>query len=123
MDGGEQGSAAGAPGDPASADEERRTGSRLSDRPPVRLTNLAAEVYDISRTGACLLYGTALPIGEALVVELQDELDGSLQSVAAVVVWWLDGRLGLRWAELTPDQDRWLLDRFQIWLAARFGDD
>jgi hypothetical protein len=105
--------------DPAPAEPapERRRHARHSSAPPLRVGGLPGAVYDISRSGICLTTDTPVPLDTRYSLLLTDLLDGSVRRLEAEAIWRADGRIGLRWADLTPEQDAWLLDRFQAWLA------
>jgi hypothetical protein len=100
---------------------ERRRSPRHADCPPLQVVGLKAIVHDVSRTGVCLVVEDLLETGTRLGLVLQDALNHSRQAFDAEVVWTMSGRAGLRWLNLTPEQDRWMFDRFRAWLAALDG--
>jgi hypothetical protein len=62
-----------------------------------------------------------LPVGEQYPIVLEDGIDGSTISIVAEVMWTRQGRAGLRWVELTAQQDVWLLNHFQSWFQHMQG--
>jgi hypothetical protein len=89
----------------------------MDDSPPVRITGVQATVHDISRSGICLDIQETLHPGERRTLRLDDELDGSTQEFEAEVVWAHSARAGLRWLQLSREQDRWLFQRFLPWMG------
>lgn len=111
------------PGSPqAETGEDRRQEDRAGGSPPLTVLGLTAVVHDISRGGICLAGEGLLP-GNELDLALRDETDGTEMRARAEVVWLQDGKAGLRWLNLTPEQDQWLMMRFQLWLAHLLGDE
>jgi hypothetical protein len=101
---------------------DRRLGRRADGNPPLTVLGRSAVVHDISRGGVCLVGEGLLP-GTELDLALRDQTDHSEIQARAEVVWLQDGKAGLRWVNLTPDQDQWLMMRFQLWLADLLGDE
>jgi hypothetical protein len=82
---------------------------------------LSAVVQDVSRSGIALQVDEPVRFGEIHQLHLTDAIDESAASLEAEVVW-LDGkRAGLRWCNLTFEQDSWLRARFTAWLGAMVG--
>lgn len=65
-------------------------------------------VVDISTGGACLERDAGLEIGTRLCVFLTDEAAQHTVMLDAEVVWQHGRRVGLRWVDLDPPQQRWL---------------
>ena len=101
---------------------DRRLRPRLQDGPPLHVAGLRATVHDVSRTGIALRVQERIPPGQRVLLVLTDIMDGSRQEIQAEAVWSTGDRAGFQWVDLTPQQDRWLLQRFQIWLAAAEGN-
>jgi hypothetical protein len=95
---------------------DRRRHDRLSDCLPLQVGGLAARVHDISRRGICLILEEPVAGGDRYRLSLKDTLDGSSVSIEGEVVWSVNDRAGLRWVELSKEQDRWLFQRFTVWL-------
>ena len=100
---------------------ERRRSARRGNCPPLHVEGMAACVHDISRGGICLLMQQPVELGERYPLILVDALSHGSQNILGEVVWRSGDHAGLRWVDLTPDQDHWLLQRFQSWLAAMDG--
>jgi hypothetical protein len=72
---------------------------------------LSAVVQDVSRSGIALQVDEPVRFGEIHQLHLTDAIDESAASLEAEVVW-LDGkRAGLRWCNLTFEQESWLRAR------------
>ena len=104
------------------ADSDRRNERRADGNPPLTVLGRNAVVHDISRGGICLVAEGLVP-GASLDLALRDQTDDTELQARAEVVWLQDGKVGLRWINLTPEQDQWLMMRFQLWLADLLGDD
>jgi len=100
---------------------DRRRQDRLGNCPPLSVSGLAAAVYDVSRTGVSLLVQEPLRIGDRFHLVLTDTMDQTTLSVDAEVIWCRQGRAGLRWLELSLEQDMWLLNHFQTWFRQMDG--
>jgi hypothetical protein len=57
-----------------------------------------------------------LSAGQRLRLVLTDALDDSRQEMIAEAIWCAGRKAGLRWVDMTQEQDRWLLSRFKAWL-------
>lgn len=100
---------------------DRRRHDRLGNCPPLSVSGLPAAVYDVSRTGICLLVRAPLNAGEQYHLVLHDAIDQSALPMVAEVIWYRHGRAGLRWVDLSRDQDRWLFGRFEVWFRHMEG--
>jgi hypothetical protein len=101
---------------------ERRLERRANGNPPLTVLDRDAVVHDISRGGICLVAEGLTP-GTLMELAVRDDTDATELRADAEVVWLQDGKAGLRWLNLTPDQDQWLMTRFQLWLADLLGDE
>jgi len=81
----------------------------------------AAVVQDVSRTGISLQVDARLHRGEIYRLHLTDSIDESYETLDAEVIWCDGKRAGLRWCNLTLEQDCWLRARFKAWLGALVG--
>jgi hypothetical protein len=101
---------------------ERRTQPRLKVQLPVRDgEGHSWKVHDISRAGLSLLTDQPLTAGVALDVELVDTASGRTCAFSTQVVWSVPGepgRAGLRFVNLSQEQEGGLASRFVEWLAA-----
>jgi hypothetical protein len=101
---------------------ERRTQPRLKVHLPARGDDGHSwKVHDISRAGLSLLTDAPLTAGATLHVELEDTASGRSCAFDTQVVWSAPGepgRAGLRFAQLSAEQEAWLSSRFVEWLAA-----
>ena len=105
----------------ALAAHERRSQPRVSDRPPLQVSGLRAVVHDVSRNGICLIVPEPVARGERFRLQLTDTLDFCSRTMDSEVVWFSHNRAGLRWVDLTPADDQWLLERFQAWMRSLEG--
>jgi hypothetical protein len=101
---------------------ERRREPRLRVQLPARSEDGHSwRVHDISRVGLSLITDAPLTAGSALDLELVDTASGRTCTFQLQVVWSAPGepgRAGLRFTQLTKEQDAWLTSRFNAWLAA-----
>jgi hypothetical protein len=101
---------------------ERRTQVRLRVELPARAPDGHSwRVHDISRAGLSLVTDQPLPKGGALDLELIDTASGLSCAFKAQVVWTAPGepgRAGLRFTQLSEEQDAWLASRFMEWMSA-----
>lgn len=102
-------------------DGERRRAPRIADGPPLRVAGVSGTVQDISRAGICLQVDAPVLPGQRCHLTLTCEVDGCSQEMDAEGVWYNGVHAGFRWIALTPEQDRWLLGRFQAWLRGLDG--
>ncbi len=109
-------------GQAAEAEPDRRQERRADGNPPLTVLGRSAAVHDISRGGVCLV-GEQLTPGSRIELGLRDQTDETEMHATAEVIWLQDGKAGLRWLDLTPEQDQWLMTRFQLWLADLLGDE
>jgi hypothetical protein len=93
----------------------------MGDCPPLLVEGLPAVVHDVSRNGICLILESPIAHGERFLLTLTDALDRSSRQMEAEVVWRAGERTGLRWIDLSPENDQWLFRRFQSWLRAMDG--
>jgi hypothetical protein len=100
---------------------ERRRQPRLRVHLPARARDGHSwRVHDISRAGLCLYADRPLPEGADLELELIDTASGLTCRFNMEVVWSVPGapgRSGLRFRQLSAEQDAWLANRFIEWLA------
>jgi hypothetical protein len=95
--------------------DERRQHARLPD-PPLFVSGLWATVSDVSTGGVCLALNDRVLPGERYELILTDGLFPFTIEMQAEVVWARPGRAGLRWVEVTAEQEVWLQERFHAWL-------
>jgi hypothetical protein len=112
-------------GGPYGAGGERRACQRISE-PPVTLQGpVRAAVQDMSLGGICLRIERPLPAGQCFRLLVGDEPSHQECALQAEVMWCAGGRAGLRWVDLSGDQQRWLRELFRGWrseaCAARLG--
>jgi hypothetical protein len=82
------------------------------------VTGIRGTVHDVSRGGVCMVVDEPVEWGVRYALVLRNAVDGSTQEVEAEAVWRSGDCTGFRWVELTPEQDRWLLNCFQAWLRS-----
>jgi hypothetical protein len=99
---------------------ERRRAARL-DCPPLFVDGLSAVVQDVSRSGIALLVDHPVRQGEVYRLTLTDAIDESFETLQAEVVWYHSKKAGLRWCNLSLEQELWLGQRFKAWLGALVG--
>lgn len=113
------GQAGPAPGT-ALPDTDRRSESPRREHPRVESPAVAVEgdwakVRDISVGGLSLDQATPLEAGDRYTLILNDVMLDETIELTGEVVWSRDGKTGLRWIGLTPEQETWLEKRAQEW--------
>lgn len=93
----------------------RRVHPRVAG-PPILVSGLWGKVKDISLTGLCVLVDTPLRHGDCFDLVLTDSLSRENRWIPAEVQWYSRGQAGLRWIDLEPEDQNWLVDRFRRWL-------
>jgi hypothetical protein len=99
---------------------ERRGEPRLAC-PPLFVDGLPALVDNVSRSGIALQVSCTVQPGEIYRLHLTDAIDESAATLEAEVVWFDGKRAGLRWCNLSPEQDTWIRLRFKAWVGALVG--
>jgi hypothetical protein len=89
--------------------------------PPLHVSGLRATARDVSRGGIALTVEHPLPRGLRVRLTLRDAISRTTCELYAEVVACRGTRAGLRWLEVTPEQDLWLSQRVHIWLLALEG--
>ena len=93
---------------------EKRTYERLCT-PPLYVSGVWADVYDISLGGICLRLKERLNVGDQFDLILTDGLYHFTMEARAEVIWSRASRSGLRWVGLDEAQQVWLSARFDNW--------
>jgi len=89
---------------------ERREHPRLPS-PPLDVGGLWARIYDISLGGICLILNAPLKVGDQYGLVLTDGMFQA-QDIHSEVVWSHGSSAGLRWVDLSPEQENWLREQF-----------
>lgn len=90
---------------------------RVEGRPPIIVSNIRANVADVSQSGIGLVVSGSLKRGDRVQIVVTDALIHVSQEVTGEVMWATATRAGLRWVDLTPDQEEWFRKRFSRWRA------
>jgi hypothetical protein len=96
-------------------ERNRRLQPRV-ERPPVSISGVWGEVLDISLTGISVTVERGLEPGMRLDLVLMDTRSAEQRWIEAEVMWSDQERAGLRWIELTAEDQEWLVERFSSWL-------
>ena len=73
------------------------------------------EVLDISEGGIRVVVGQPFTPGERFDLILTDGILFYTKEITAEVTWSRGGVAGLKWTDLTGDQEVWLRTRLQAW--------
>lgn len=95
---------------------EQRRHARIP-RPPLRVSGIWGWAHDISLGGLSLVTSEAIEPGHQYQIILVDTYHYTNQELRVEVVWIGEGRAGMRWVDLSPDQEVWLQSCFEAWTS------
>jgi hypothetical protein len=99
---------------PENSGANRRQFPRIEE-PPLHVSGVWATVDDVSCGGVCLKVPQPVARGSRLPLILTDAHMYFSQEVEAEVMWCSGPRAGLRFVNLTDDQQEWIEQRLLAW--------
>lgn len=97
-------------------DGEKRRFPRIPE-PPLHMNGIWGTVLDVSLGGCCIAASEKLRPGARYELIALDTFQYSNHDLRAEVIWCAEGRVGLRWVDLSPEQEEWLRSRIDVWLG------